>query len=98
MAYHLNVIIDQELFNELEAYLHRRRLHMSAGVRDLLRSALKVSKTPQEAGWREGYTAAYASVQRRVNEALRGLDPTQPDNDSGPDSAPAAAPRRRAAR
>jgi uncharacterized protein (DUF697 family) len=73
--YHLNVMIDPELERALRAHAEAAGMELSGAVRDLLRHALGVVSSSRDAGWAEGYNAAYGKVQRAINQALTDVKP-----------------------
>jgi hypothetical protein len=83
MTHHLHILVDEEIYRHVERHAReiqkrsdpRGRPNVSAAARDLLRAALGVVDSPHDAGWREGYTAAFAEAQRRLNEVFAGLAP-----------------------
>lgn len=73
--YHLNVMIDPELERALRAHAEAAGIELSGAVRDLLRHALGVVSSTREAGWAEGYNAAYSKIARAVNKAINEIKP-----------------------
>jgi metal-responsive CopG/Arc/MetJ family transcriptional regulator len=72
--HHLNVILDPELEAALQRHIEASGIdNRSAVVRDLLRHALGVVPSERSAGWREGYNAAVAAVQKSIGTALRDV-------------------------
>lgn len=76
-SYHM--ILDREIIAGVD--LHARKLYgngkpnISAAIRDLLRQALVIVADGYDAGWREGYAAAYAEAQTRVVTSFSDMSP-----------------------
>jgi len=64
----INLRIDRELHAHLVDYCKEYGKTISQAVRDRLRHGLGLVNTGFEAGWREGYTAAYAEAQRGLED------------------------------
>ena len=75
---HLNVLLDQELNMALENHAKAANMSLSQATRDLLRHALAVVTSTRDAGWREGYAAAYAELQKAVLHAISQVSPVLP--------------------
>jgi hypothetical protein len=78
MSRRLSVVIDTELDQLLAAHAAQRGIVISAAVRDLLRHALGAVTNENDAGWREGRSAAWAAVRKAITEALHAVPPTAP--------------------
>lgn len=68
----LHVVIDKELDALISSSSATDGISTSAIVRDALRAYFKLDD-PRGRGWREGYAAGIADVQRRVRDAIAGL-------------------------
>lgn len=83
MPHHLHILVDEEVYRHV--YRHAQEIakrtgapmNVSAAARDLLRSSIGITTSPRDAGWREGYTAAFAKAQRRLNEVFAALQPDE---------------------
>lgn len=75
---HLNVLLDQELYMALENHAKAAGMNISQATRDLLRHALAVVTSTRDAGWREGYAAAYSELQKAVLHAISQVTPVLP--------------------
>jgi hypothetical protein len=72
----VNVLLDDELYALLSAYLKRHpETSVSMITRTALRAFLGATTDPLDAGWREGFTSAYAKVLTVVREAVASLPP-----------------------
>jgi hypothetical protein len=69
----LHVVIDQELDAMISSSSATDGISTSAIVRDALRAYFKLDD-PRGRGWREGYAAGIGEVQRRMREAIVGLE------------------------
>jgi hypothetical protein len=69
----LHVVIDKELDALIAAAVAGDGLSTSAIVRDALRSYFQLDD-PRGRGWREGFAAGIADVQRRVREAVASVE------------------------
>lgn len=81
---HLNVLLDQELYMALQNHAGAAGMTLSQATRDLLRHSLAVVSTTRDAGWREGYAAAYYEVQSVVMRAVNTISPVLPGQYIGP--------------
>lgn len=76
----VHMVLDRELFAGVE--LHAAKLYghnkpnISAAIRDLLRQALSIVADGYDAGWREGYSAAYSEAQSRLQTGFAEMSPT----------------------
>lgn len=70
---HLNVMIDDELSIALASYATTNGMKTSEAVRTLLRHALALVGSSEDAGYREGFLAARAAVLKHLQEALAEL-------------------------
>jgi hypothetical protein len=70
----INVVLDPEMHRAVLLFADRQNLTVSQAVRTLLRDALRIPSSTQDAGWREGYTAAMAAVKGAMAEALSKVD------------------------
>ena len=69
----LHVIVDEELDVLIQGTVATDGISTSAIVRDALRAYFQLAE-PRGRGWREGFTAGIADVQRRVRTALTDLE------------------------
>lgn len=69
----LHVVIDKELDALISSTSAIDGISTSAIVRDALRAYFKLDD-PRGRGWREGYAAGIAEVQRRMREAIVDLE------------------------
>lgn len=67
---HINVMIDDELSIALDSYMSTNGMKKSEAVRTLMRHALTLVGTSQDAGYREGWLAARAAVLKKVEQAI----------------------------
>lgn len=79
----IHVILDRELYAGVEMHaaklyagMSHGRQNLSASIRDLLRQALRIVADGYDAGWREGYSAAYSEAQNRLASSLSEMSPT----------------------
>lgn len=80
---HINVILDVETDALVRHYARAHNLPVSAVVRDALRMYFRSTQGPSDAGWREGYQAAYRAVQQRVVEAMSEISTYAPTLSDG---------------
>ena len=69
----LHVAIDKELDALISSSSATDGISTSAIVRDALRAYFKLDD-PRGRGWREGFAAGIADVQRRVRDAIAGVE------------------------
>jgi hypothetical protein len=79
-SHHINVLLDDELHTYLVQHAQTRGISLSAALRDLLRHGLGIVASGEDAGWREGYTAAWAAVRRAALDAVEQVSPVYPDD------------------
>lgn len=70
---HLHVLIDAELAGLIDTVATADNITTSAIVRDALRAYFKLGAA-RDRGWREGFAAGLAQVQRRVRDAIADLE------------------------
>jgi len=81
MPHHLNVIIDDDLYQAILVHAKRTAtaskipVTVSSDVRDLLRVALGTVPAERTRGWLEGRAEAWGALQRTVQEAVATLKP-----------------------
>lgn len=75
---HINVKIEDELHEALNRYMLDHNLTLSAALRDLLRRALGTTTSSHEAGWLEGYNAAFLALRKAVVDVAAQLKPKLP--------------------
>lgn len=74
----INLLVDRELLAALATHAQQRGINLSAAVRDLLRHALGIVSSPQDAGWREGYVAGFQAMQQATLDAAAATSPVLP--------------------
>lgn len=80
MSFHINATLPDDLHAKLVEYTKAHGLNTSAALRDLLRRALGVVASEQDAGWREGYIAAFQTVVNAAQVAMTNVSPVLPDS------------------
>jgi hypothetical protein len=75
---HVNVLLDDELYFLVVQHSQQRGVTLSAALRDLLRHGIGVVASTQDAGWREGYMAAWTAVRKAAFDSIENVSPTYP--------------------
>ena len=72
-SYHLNVMVDPELFHALDKHSKASGMNRSEATRHLLRHALTASGMPENSKLTEAYSKAISAVKRVVADAIHSI-------------------------